>query len=142
MAGGQVGSRASTLRHGEPPLEGDRFPAATPPGSDVVKRHPYLSIKLDRAVRGSGGFGFGEVVDVGESLEVDVLRPKCGVVVAGGGVNQRVGYGELVRCTETGGEHGNLIRHRGDVVLAEEGQDGLSRIFSRDPLRVSSYFIQ
>lgn len=45
---------------------------------------------------GSGFFGFREVVDLGQVLEIIVLGPERRLMEEGGGIDQGVGHGEFV----------------------------------------------
>jgi len=59
---------------------------------------------------GSSGFlNFGEVSDVGESIEIDVLRPEGGFVGEGDGVNEGIGEGEFVPDEEVCGGNGDIF---------------------------------
>lgn len=58
---------------------------------------------------GSGFLDFGEVSDVGESIEIDVLRPEGGFVGEGDGVDEGIGEGEFVPDEEVCGGNGDVF---------------------------------
>lgn len=58
---------------------------------------------------GSGFLDFGEVSDVGESLEIDILRPEDGFVGEGDGVDEGIGEGEFVLDEEVCGGNGDVF---------------------------------
>ena len=76
--------------------------------------------------------GFRKIADVREVFEIGVLGPEGGALVAGGGVDEGVGHGELVADSEGGGEGGDLGSDRDDGVLLEKREQLLSRRLSGD----------
>ena len=118
--------------------------AATARADETRKSGQECPDSLFRLRRGTGGrlLGFREVADVREVFEIGVLGPEGGVLVAGGGVDEGVGHGELVADSEDGGEGGDLGGDRDDGVLLEKREKISGCGFSGDAGGVAGDFVK